>query len=169
MLDPVVLKQNARRYVPAGQALSEIIPLANDRLPIVVFFYFPEAPNTPLLGDPTGLFSLNGETGERIGETLFRPEDWEIAYPRARQARKSALSLNDPAAYEALRLDFEHALTVLMPVFFRGAASVQSPHKPALASLLLDRWEDATQEGFSDQYRAVGWDWFAWLESVRAG
>lgn len=169
MLDLPHLKQQARRFLPAGQALSEIIPLANDPLPIVVFFYFPETPASPLLGDPTGLFSLSAETGERIGETLFRPEDWEIACPRARQARKSELSLLDPPAYAELRDVFEHALSLLIPIFFRGVQSLGSAANRELAGVLLDRWEDATQQGFMDQYRAVGWDCFTWLESVRAG
>lgn len=167
MLDLPHLKYMARRLLPRDETLSEVIPLAREPVPVVVFFYFRKTPGSPILSHPRGLLSLDPTTGERIGETVFRADEWETAAQEARVPRVSALRMSDPTSFLRLRHDFEHALSSLMPKFFRGLKPPGDARDCDDAVLLLDRWEDATEQGFLEHYRAVGSEWFAWLESLR--
>ena len=161
MFDLHDLKQTARNNIGPGQGLSEAIPVGNQRLPVLVFFHFAEREGVPWLGHPAGLVSFHAASGQKIGADRFRSGGNAVPSAAPEVGRRSALC-------QELRRRFEHAQGLLIPAFFGGVQRLDTRAECQMAGLLLDRWEDATEQGFLSYYRAVGWDWFAWLEMVRA-
>jgi len=170
MLTLQELRAQARRGLGADMELSEAIPMGDETNNVLIFFHFYQHPTAPQLGEPTGLISINASTGELIGSDALRLQDWSIlpADDPSNAGLRRGLQAKDVSSFRALRLEFELAAQQLVPLYFSGAQKLRTAVERDQARLLLDYWEQATEQGFMRYYLAVGWEWFCWLERVRS-
>jgi len=119
---------------------------------------------TTLIGDgvgwPVGQRTIDAENGAIRQAGQLSSAALHVVAPPGPYSK--SYRLETPDAHDLYR-EFRAANQQLWPAFF-AKRDVTSAADQEAARLVFDRWDDVTENGFHDLYRAVGADWFQWLQ-----